>query len=519
MKQLEKIRQEISELQTIADNWAESDSLSNIERDLMLKKLRHLYDAVLFAQTNSQLNYSSAEEESHTEPLTVAFVATHEPHSEPQEPAAEEPQEAAPEEEELSRAIAPETQESDAEQESIIAAPEVEISPEEQTFEPEQEHFEEDEEIFVLDDMLFIDEQADEILNEPDFEAIEQPKEQSVEYIDKEADKVETPIREQEPEIEEEPAVEQEPETEEEPEIEEESAVEQEPEIEEAAASEEPENEVVEVVEVEKQPAAPQSNMHQQSNLFDIDSYTTPRRSHRRLMSLYDEEIFEHSEIASQSANEPLISEVVIEEQNPKAESVSYEEKPRATEPQNNIEERVVTSEAEQYIEEQVVEEVEIEASVSPADSVTISEQTTPSEEIEINEIAYESSNKSNEPEPQSVANVRKSEPTPVLGDVMMSDKQILGDTIAKTAAQTTAEFISHASINTLREALGINDRYTIITELFGGNEELCDKALTMLDEQESLEDAIIFIETNFSWHPSSEAANMIMEILERKFS
>ena len=259
--------------------------------------------------------------------------------------------------------------------------------------------------------------------------------------------------------------------------------------------------------------------MHQQSNLFDIDSYTTPRRSHRRLMSLYDEEIFEHSEIASQSANEPLISEVVIEEQNPKAESVSYEEKPRATEPQNNIEERVVTSEAEQYIEEQVVEEVEIEASVSPADSVTISEQTTPSEEIEINEIAYESSNKSNEPEPQSVANVRKSEPTPVLGDVMMSDKQILGDTIAKTAAQTTAEFISHASINTLREALGINDRYTIITELFGGNEELCDKALTMLDEQESLEDAIIFIETNFSWHPSSEAANMIMEILERKFS
>lgn len=519
MKQLDKIRQEISELQTIADNWAESGSLSNIERDLMLKKLRHLYDAVLFAQTNPQLDYSSAEEESHTEPLAVAFVATQEPHSEPQEPATEEPQEAEPEEEELSRTIAPETQESDAEQESIIAAPEVEISPEEQTFEPEQEHFEEDEEIFVLDDMLFIDEQADEILNEPDFEAIEQPKEQSVEYIDKEADKVETPIREQEPEIEEEPAVEQEPETEEETEIEEESAVEQEPEIEEAAASEEPENEVVEVVEVEKQPAAPQSNIHQQSNLFDIDSYTTPRRSHRRLMSLYDEEIFEHSEIASQSANEPLISEVVIEEQTPKAESVSYEEKPRAIEPQNNIEERVVTSEAEQYIEKQVVEEVEIEASVSPADSFTISEQTTPSEEIEINEIAYESSNKSNEHEPQSVANVRQSEPTPVLGDVMMSDKQILGDTIAKTAAQTTAEFISHASINTLREALGINDRYTIITELFGGNEELCDKALTMLDEQESLEDAIIFIETNFSWHPSSEAANMIMEILERKFS
>ena len=104
-----------------------------------------------------------------------------------------------------------------------------------------------------------------------------------------------------------------------------------------------------------------------------------------------------------------------------------------------------------------------------------------------------------------------------VLGDVVNSNVEVLGDTLAPQTS--LGDSLAHAPVAGLASALDISERYQIIAELFGGDADACDAALAQLDEMESLEDAVIYIEENFSWNPVSPATMLIMDLLDRKFS
>ncbi len=101
-----------------------------------------------------------------------------------------------------------------------------------------------------------------------------------------------------------------------------------------------------------------------------------------------------------------------------------------------------------------------------------------------------------------------------VLGDVINHDVRTLGETIAAAPGKTFA-----APIADLRQAIGINDKFLMIRDLFGGNSVLFDATITALNSQQSLDDCMIYIAEHFAWNPDSESARLIMELLERKFA
>ncbi len=75
------------------------------------------------------------------------------------------------------------------------------------------------------------------------------------------------------------------------------------------------------------------------------------------------------------------------------------------------------------------------------------------------------------------------------------------------------------APISDLRQAIGINDKFLMIRDLFGGDGALFDSTIEALNAQETLDDCMIYIAEHFAWNSESDSAALIMELLERKFA
>lgn len=117
----------------------------------------------------------------------------------------------------------------------------------------------------------------------------------------------------------------------------------------------------------------------------------------------------------------------------------------------------------------------------------------------------------------QSDSNTEPAEKSVTLGDVMAQNSQTLADTIVTPAP--LAEEITNSKIASLRHGVGLNDKFLMIRDLFDGDNEAYDQAISDLDSMESFDDCIIYIAENFEWNPDSEGAKFIMQLLERKHS
>ena len=58
-----------------------------------------------------------------------------------------------------------------------------------------------------------------------------------------------------------------------------------------------------------------------------------------------------------------------------------------------------------------------------------------------------------------------------------------------------------------------------MIRDLFGGDADRYEATIDTLDEFEDLDECMIYIVENFRWNPDSEAAKLIVSLLERKLS
>ena len=115
-----------------------------------------------------------------------------------------------------------------------------------------------------------------------------------------------------------------------------------------------------------------------------------------------------------------------------------------------------------------------------------------------------------------STVNDLSSNDTPILADAI-TPKTTLADTIAAPAA--LAEELTAARTRSLRQAIGINDKFLMTRDLFDGDEDAYAEAITELDKCETLDDCMIYIAENYEWNPDSEGAKFIMQLLERKHS
>ena len=115
-------------------------------------------------------------------------------------------------------------------------------------------------------------------------------------------------------------------------------------------------------------------------------------------------------------------------------------------------------------------------------------------------------------PEVRPVAVVAEEQPKRLM-DVLGGGKEVLADRAAKEEMPTTP----FNRITDLRKAIGINDKFLMIKDLFGGNAELYNTTIDRLNAFDDLDDCMIYIAENFAWNPDSAGAKLLVSLIERK--
>ena len=254
------------------------------------------------------------------------------------------------------------------------------------------------------------------------------------------------------------------------------------------------------VVEPEPQPApAPQSQpqLGFEQSLFDMEAAprTTPRRR-SLLMSLYDDapqvgnltenRTEQAAATPAKSSAKPL--DTGFGKRNPNSYTKSA--MPLATTQTTHTTYETVSAE--------------------PAETTNKTPQAAQNEVIETPKAAPRSVIHVQEP---VIATLADTDVEAVLGEILMPERQTLGDTISPT--QTVAE---SAPVKSLRSAISVADRFMLARTLFGGDDAAFDRAIEELDSFDDFDNCIIHITENYPWPPASEGAKMIIELLQRKF-
>ncbi len=107
--------------------------------------------------------------------------------------------------------------------------------------------------------------------------------------------------------------------------------------------------------------------------------------------------------------------------------------------------------------------------------------------------------------------------PGAVLGEVINHDVQTLADTIVPPRDRAS-ELLRSEPVADLRRAIGINDRFLLIRDLFGGDSAAYEAAIDALNGFDNLDDCMIYIAEHYAWNPNSDGAVLLMELLERKY-
>lgn len=457
MMDLKTIRTELCKLTAIVDGWEPSGEIPALERDLALEKLRTLYDAVRFTEVESVPESPAAEAESAAAPVAIDLGAVLS-----LDPADEAGFETDPD------AVSEPAFDAEAEPAEPFSEPDTTAGSDSAGafagVEPEAETPE-------MPEPAVSD-------SEPEFEG-----ESGFEPAPEAGPEAAFAAEESEPATESGPVAEPElvaaaPEPSAEPDAAPESAAVAEP-----AAAPDP---APESAPTEKpQYIAP--------TLFGLEEETVRHRHKQRvIMSLYDTPVPAEKPARSEAAERP-------------AERPEPAVRP---EPVATPEPAVRSGFAEPS-----------EPTVAPASASSGWQSETPGPQSAVEPVPVSEMPAAAEPEEAESGAKEVAAPAgAVLGEVINHDVQTLADTIAPRR-DMASELRLGEPVTDLRKAIGINDKFLLIRDLFGGDGEAYEEAIGTLNAFDDFDECMIHIAENYAWNPNSDGAKFMMELLERKFA
>lgn len=289
-----------------------------------------------------------------------------------------------------------------------------------------------------------------------------------------------------------------------------------------AEPEEEPEAQVVE------EPAAPEEPEAEVEP--EVEEEIAPEEPEESVIELIEELVEEVEEFANEE--EPELEEPDFEE---KAEVeaapvganrfIGAIEEPTAPE-EPEAEPEPAFEEVEPEVEEEVATEEESEPAFEPEpDVIHVPEQIDhkaalslyddEDDEEPAAEPAAEPAPEEPEEEPAEEVEESTEEPIEEEQPAAHVEKVTLAELLA---AENTVDVATAASSTlSLRQSIGINDKYILMRDLFAGDADYYESAISALDEFDNLDEAMLYIHDNFRWSPNSEGARLLMELLACK--
>ena len=134
------------------------------------------------------------------------------------------------------------------------------------------------------------------------------------------------------------------------------------------------------------------------------------------------------------------------------------------------------------------------------------------------------------EDKPEAVKRKRPKSPldlfsdnTPSIADKFKEEKATVNDKISEQKADNSiATKMQHQPISDIKKAIGINEKFLFINELFDGNmadyNEAIDHINANCNNREEAESYIVFLKQNYSWDDARMSVSLFHNLIERRF-
>ncbi len=211
---------------------------------------------------------------------------------------------------------------------------------------------------------------------------------------------------------------------------------------------------------------------------------------------------------------EPIVAETIVHEQ--MKEPIIAE-----TQVQEEIAEPIVEEIVLPIVEEQTIpEEIIIAETTPPVNELIITKVDVPEQQVEI-EL------------PKEVPVPMKTGKQQAIDLFSLTEKEIVADKFKESPKlmhekmvfdkpdNTLASRVGKATITNLKNAIGINDKFLFINELFKGDLQEYNKTIDMLNSFLGIEEANVFFEDlkeKYNWNEKPDALHKLEELIIRKF-
>jgi hypothetical protein len=101
------------------------------------------------------------------------------------------------------------------------------------------------------------------------------------------------------------------------------------------------------------------------------------------------------------------------------------------------------------------------------------------------------------------------------LGDSFLKEKSV--NDIRSDDFSKLEHKLSNRPVSSIQSAIGINDRFQYVRELFEGSTENFVKAVSDLDSMNNMKEAVDYLQTNFKWK-KNESSLKFVNLIKRRF-
>ena len=123
------------------------------------------------------------------------------------------------------------------------------------------------------------------------------------------------------------------------------------------------------------------------------------------------------------------------------------------------------------------------------------------------------------EKEPVQRLQVQKQESTIVADNFSYLSNRFNEQLGTLKSEEDISEILKTKPLTRLSEAIGVNDKFLFIREVFNGNQNAYTQAISRLDNAESLEDAMAVIMSYTGDNNENEAVKQLLDLVRRKLS
>jgi outer membrane biosynthesis protein TonB len=125
-------------------------------------------------------------------------------------------------------------------------------------------------------------------------------------------------------------------------------------------------------------------------------------------------------------------------------------------------------------------------------------------------------------PAPQKEAKQEPKKPSEKVAEPSLADKfaphaDLYEGTLNIKTEKDLSDKLKRKPITNLSDAIGINDRFLFISEIFEGNKDAYTQAISRLDKAESLSDAMAIIMSYTGEKPENEAVIQLLDLVRLK--